>query len=711
METKNYRDEEVIYQMMAIDTKDETRFKPIRNDQERNYNMLISSLQLDSEAKAYLEGKGRPTWAFNLLTPVIRNLSSIERGSRKKLIAKPKSGGDVERANLITQVMDWHLTNAKYDIRRSRSFLDAIIARYGCRYMNWSYKNDPLGSLYISSRNPMRIKFDMGSFMDADMSNMQYIYEKADLSIEEIINRYARNDIELQELIIEAAKPYFVEEIAKKNSFISTVLKKMMSAVSDYFIGYGSDSYNQMLRGNEGEWMNKQNMTFTVIDMHDRRTERRMFHYNDRSMRYEDITDLVINKKSEMFDRDKIQFYRETGRLNNEPRVELHEVNWITTVCPLLNLKLQDIAYPIRTKNFLYVLNFAYDFHADMSQAQSVIDELVDPQSAYNKNRSTMAEMLTKIVNSGTVVIPQAIQGYEEDWTEPEIGQIKRIKDLNAYKKEDIGHVPQELIHEGERYKNDIEYISNVAMSVRGMSESKNEPGILFMAKRDQNLQTLQHLFDNLNQSNIQDGENAVAFIQEFDTEERVIRLTQDEGGEESVIIINEKVPIIKDHKLIFEILNDVTVGRYDIEISSTPHGQTAKEMEFVKISEIVTFASKLEPATALRMLPVMIEASDSSYRGKLLEAINGTPEEENARAQLQAQMQQLQQIMTQLGIEEKQLENAKKEQEVEGEALNNELKKKQIQEKSQQNFLSGLLTHQNKFTTDNKKKKDYANA
>src|SRR5690606_18000491 len=116
---------------------------------------------------------------------------------------------------------------------------------------------------------------------------------------------------------------------------------------------------------------------------------------------------------------------------------------------------------------------------------------------------------------------------------------------------------------------------------------------------------------DNLDQSSIVIGRNCVDLIQHFMTEEQIIDISEDKSHPEWLII---------NQRTVNGIVNDLSRGKFDIEISQTPHGKTAQEIEYIKLLDVFDRMIQVSPKQAMMSLPILIKASNSPYRNELLQ-------------------------------------------------------------------------------------------
>ncbi|MCU7518543.1 MAG: hypothetical protein HF307_19400 [Ignavibacteria bacterium] len=115
------------------------------------------------------------------------------------------------------------------------------------------------------------------------------------------------------------------------------------------------------------------------------------------------------------------------------------------------------------------------------------------------------------------------------------------------------------------------------------------------------------------------------------------------------------------------EIKNDVSVGEYDLEISQEPYGRSARQLEFAKLYDLMTFLSTIDPVFVQASIPLLIKASDTPYKNDLLQLVNSLQQQKMMQQQALKQQQQamnqpdpMQQQAQQAQLERQGLENEK---------------------------------------------------
>jgi hypothetical protein len=617
----NYEQIDKTARIIAIDRNLKNKFQTFDQERLHNFNMMVSKLQLTDEQRAKMEADGRPLNTYNLLSSIVKYISGVERGGRDKMHVVGRTPDDYPYVKMFNDVLEYcQYTANDFDTQVSKTALDMLIGRWGFIYQNWQYDEDPEGMLEIKRANPF-IRFDT-DVTELDFSDCDYMVDRRWLTIDDIIKLKALHKPALRDELKRRSDVYFSElKYARKKGYISDFISKLTGRASSYFRDiFASDDYRALEEDyiffNEGTGL------FMLIEVHETRLREFMKLYDIMNNVTYDITDNVKRDDGRTgYDNNKLQAIRQkfASPLDIKITTGMSDEKYITTVFPEFNMILQDEPYAIQNKNFMFTPIFAYNFHADIMQTQSPIDELLDPQKGYNKMRSVLLEIIMRTASVGWIVDEKAIEGYEGEWANREIGGMKRAKHTMAgeqYIRPDRPpQIPQGIF---ESLQMDLQgivsgIISGIPQANMGRLESKSMPASLFAQQTEQGHTMLQMLFDNIDKAKHIITRNSVDNIQAFLKEERWIRITQD-SGEMGYFQVNQRT--------IEGIKNDLSIGKYDIETSRTPYGRTKKETEFLKLLDIYKFISQISPEYLVPLLPVLIKASDTPYRQEILPII-----------------------------------------------------------------------------------------
>lgn len=665
------RDDDTIYEMMRMYNNVSSGFENLHKEMTKNYDFTVAELQWDKDVKEKLKNERRPANSYNLIRTILNVIIAIELQNRRQVVVKPKGEGDNQLAHLMTEILLHFLRNTKFDYHRTKVFLDSIVAKFGVYYVGWSYNNNPMGELIIEAVDPREIIFEP-NYGDPLWQKSSFLFRKHSMTIEEILNQYALNDIELQDEIIKEASIFFEQDEEKKKKWINKKLKALFSAVYETAIGFSDDK----LFKNYLQWWDPSTGKFDLLELHEIRTERRLLIYDEERGKNYDITELVKEEDGISFNNEKIQQVKEMYQLKGEPRVDLDNRRYLTTVIPSFQIKINEQPYPFRSNYYVYIPQYCYDYHADPTKVQSIIDDLKDPQAHFNKAQSLKLELLGRYVNKGWILDENAISGLEEDWTSERIAPYRRVRSgyINAIRPEEGQTISPDLIRDPIETQSLMKVISNADDEIRGQANPQIKSGRHFIAKEQQQTRSFSYIFNNVSNATKAVCELAVNFIQHFVTTQRIFRIT-----DSNEIVVNQSEYMLEEGKIIEKIKNDLTIGEYDIEISDIPYSANAKEIEYAKLVELYEAVININPRKAEVLLDDIIEMGGFPNGQKILNKWRILEEPNPNQIQLAQIMQQLQIIATKLGIEEKQedlnkkkLENIEKAQRIKNTAKNN---------------------------------------
>jgi hypothetical protein len=170
-----------------------------------------------------------------------------------------------------------------------------------------------------------------------------------------------------------------------------------------------------------------------------------------------------------------------------------------------------------------------------------------------------------------------------------------------------------------------IKTISNVSDSMQGF-DREDVAAKAIAYKRQAGNTNLVKMIDNLERTDFILARNVLDLVQNYYTEERIINITHDDITREP-----EQLAINQYDEATQTIVNDLTIGEYDIVITSTPFRNSLEDSQF-------------EQARALKELGIAIPDSVLIENSRLLrrsEIIKQMSEAQNSpEAQKQAELQ-----------------------------------------------------------------------
>jgi hypothetical protein len=688
--TFNLHDDQTLWDMMRLFNNVSSQFQPFYDEQTKLFDFTVAALQWDKQVRETLRSENRPANSYNLIRTILNVIFAVERDNRKKGKASPRTGGDNELALAVTQTLDYYLYHSGFKSAQKRVFMDTIIARMGVYHIGWEYNgsSDDRGMLFTKSIDPREIMAEP-NYNDPLWMKSSFLFRKHSLSLEEILNTFALNDSEMQDEVMQEASLFF-ERDPKRTKWVSQKLKSLFSAVYETATGFSSTSQDTLFK-NYLQWWDPQTGKFDVLELHEQRTERRLIVPENGGKRIVDITDVhnreyqQFNKKAPdgfSFDPEIINNVRKRYNLTGQAKVDLLPRKFQTAVIPTFNLKVSEQAYPIDSDYYVYIPQVCYDYHSDPLKVQSVMDDLVDPQSDFNKSKSLILELLGRYANKGWIMDENAISGLEEDWETNKIAPYRRVRAgyINMIKPEEGQTINPDLIRMPLEMQQLMKVITNADDEIRGQRSSDVKSGKHFIAKEERQAKSFTYILENRDNAQQALYSMALSFIQHYVTTQQVIRITSDIGQANGKSLeINKSEWSIDQGHIQERVINDIDATKFDIEITDEPYSTTAQQDRYDKLGDLFNATVSVNQKKADALLDILVEVGNFPEAQKILAAWNQMEQPSPEQRQMQAVMQRVQMIMLKLGIEEKQIENFKTQVETLGLQLDNEIKEEEI--------------------------------
>ena len=235
------------------------------------------------------------------------------------------------------------------------------------------------------------------------------------------------------------------------------------------------------------------------------------------------------------------------------------------------DIEIEAKASPYRWKEFPAILFGAYRNEDDNSWFGAVT-MMKDPQRALNTMRrqlSHLLQTLPKGILAHEVGAILNIEEYEERSSEPnfhlEVGQGK-IDKFNFIQQPVISPIYEQL---DQLYSQSMKNASGIQNEMMGVQTTSREPGVTVRMRQQTGFAVIYSLFDNFMESRDQATRVLMNFIQQYVSEDTLIRIEGEEGSQ--LLRINSQLnPQVQG-------FNDITVGEYDLVAHSTAENATMR--------------------------------------------------------------------------------------------------------------------------------------
>ncbi|QBQ99247.1 portal protein [Paraburkholderia pallida] len=208
---------------------------------------------------------------------------------------------------------------------------------------------------------------------------------------------------------------------------------------------------------------------------------------------------------------------------------------------------------------------------------------LQDPQRMYNYWRTSETEVVALAPKAPWLIEENQIEGHEEEWDNANNRSYSHLK-YKAVSLEGtpipppIRQQPQGMpaaqVNAAMGASEDMKAVAGMFDPALG-AEGQETSGVMVQRRQQQSDRSNFHFYDNLCRSIQHTGQIILDWIPHYYDTQRVIRIIGEDGVPDSVTI-NQKVT--DELGVVQQVLNDVTVGEYDIVIDTGPGYQTKRQ-------------------------------------------------------------------------------------------------------------------------------------
>ena len=575
--------------------------------------------QWDEQDLATLEAEGRPALTINTILPTINTVLGEQATRRADIKFKPRRNADNDIATILNKLFMQISDNNRLDWVEQQVFSDGLIMDgRGYFDVRMDFSDHVEGEVRITAKDPLDILIDPDA-KDSDPKTWNEIYETRWMSLDEIQELYGKNKAESLRFVAENGNGYGRDSIEYEETRFGD-----LDPTDDYF-GAGVPS--------EEDYKNVR--AIRVIERQHKRMQRVDCFVDPMTGDQRDVPE-------EWSDRKMKKFAKEYG-LNIMSKIK-RKVRWTVTADRVV---LHDDWSPYN--DFTMVPFFAY---FRRGRPFGMVRNLLSPQEQLNKIASQELHIVNTTANSGWMVESGSLVGMQTDDLEEHGAETGLVVEYNRGSTPPLkiqpNQIPTGLDRIGQKAAANIQTISGINDSMLG-SDSAEVSGIAMQAKQNRGAIMIQVPLDNLRKTRQYLAERVLSLLQSFYTEERIIMVTNEDIPTEprEEVAINVETPEGR-------IINDLTLGEYDVIVSTAPARDSFDEVQFAE-------------ALNLRQVGVMIpddaivQYSHLAKKEELAERIRATSGQQEP-TQEEAEMMQMQE---QMEMQRVQLELAKLEAEV----------------------------------------------
>lgn len=554
---------------------------------------MIEGRQWTDQEKAILNEVRRSSITINKIAPLWRLVMGYQSSNRMDISYMPTSDSISSEAiaEILTALTKAEAGRTDLKFADSEVFADGLTTGRGFWDMRLCFEENDFGEVKVVADDPFTIYIDPDANTYDLNQSAAYIQGSVWTDIDHVNSVYGS----------EAA--YAVENLASQHhqSQLLHFLGESDVSPSRYFGSYADDKAM-------GNWADVYHTDF--IDKQAKRVRLLDSQYVVKKI-HPCFLDLETGDKQaipEDWLKPENHYKIEAAlshaqALNNPVKIVQRPVKRIRWTVSCADILLFDEWSPFDTYS-----KIPYFPYFRRGQTRGMVEDLIDPQREINKKRSVLMDILNRNANSGWMYEENTLDQEQESnlklyGSSPGI-HVKWKRGPNGAespKRIEPGGYPQGLDRLEEKASVDLYQISGINESALGQLD-KVQSGRAIEARQRQAVLSIQMYTDNFARSKKIQGRKFLEIFQKHYTEERLYRI----AGEDSKLVtyeINKKDATGANG---FTRLNDITVGKYSVEIDETPISATFKQAQF---EETMLLLEKLGPVgqTLIETSPELI--------------------------------------------------------------------------------------------------------
>jgi hypothetical protein len=573
------------------------------------FNAFYVGDQWDEGARQDLESQGRPVLTINEIMTTVNTVLGEHSENRVDIRFKPRLHANEETARVLTHVVDQILDHNNYGAEEAQCFSDGIIADRGYLDVRMNFDESVMGEVEIRSLDPLDVVIDPDA-KEYDPKHWSEVFVSRWHTLDEIQSLYGKNKAEELKGFVLAGSTY------GHNAVRYDTERRFGNGTET--IPTGDEALRQ-LRG------------VRVIErQHRKLAKRRMFV---------DLESGDTRPVPDTWEPERVAEVAERYGLGVTHKV-VSRIRW-TVSCD--HVLLHDEWSPY--DDFTVVPFFPLFRRGRIS---GLVRQLISPQEQLNKIESQLLHIVNTTANSGYWVEEGSLANMTAEELEQRGAETGLVgvyrKGRKPPEKIQPNQIPSGLDRLGTK---SLQFIHEVAgtEALLGRAPKSEVSGVAMDRSQTRALVKLQPLMDNLARTRRLVAERVLRLVQQYYNETRVMRVTdwRQPTQPEVEVAINQPTPM-------GEILNNVTVGTYEVVVGTAPARDGALETEFAEALQLMEVGVPIPPE-------VVIRSSHLANKHEVAETVmkmqgRGEPTDEEAQMlqmQMEIQMQQAQLMLQEM--------------------------------------------------------------
>jgi len=579
--------------------------------------------QWDEADIAALDAEGRPALTINTILPTVNTVLGEQSTRRADIQFKPRRGGDAEVAHTLNKLYMQIADNNKLDWVEQQVFADGLIMDgRGYFDVRMDFSDHVEGEIRITAKDPLDILPDPDA-KDSDPKSWNEVFETKWMTLDEIEELYGKKPADRLQFIAENGNSFGRDSIEYEETRFGDV-----DSTDDY-LGAGIPG--------DDEYRNVK--ALRVIERQHKRITRVDCFVDPNTGDQREVPEAWGDRKAKKFAKEYgLSIITKTKR----------KVRWTVTCDKVV---LFDDWSPYN--DFTVVPFFCY---FRRGRPFGMVRNLLSPQEQLNKIASQELHIVNTTANSGWMVESGSLVGMTVDDLEEHGAEtglvVEYARGTNPPLKIQPNQIPTGLDRISQKAALNIKAISGINDSMLG-TDSSEVSGIAIQAKQNRGAIMIQVPLDNLRKTRQYLAEKILNLLQTFYTEQRIIQVTNesDPMKPREQMVINEMTPE-------GQIINDLTLGEYDVVVATAPARDSFDEVQFAEALNLRQVGVAI-PDDAIIEYSHLARKGELAKRIRMMTGVEQSPEQMEVSAmQQQMAMQQLQLEIAKLEAEVKKIQS-----------------------------------------------------
>ena len=542
-----------------------------------------------------LQAQRRPALTINKVLSTISTILGEQIYNRTEVLFRPSAGSPSETADALSKVWMQISQANQLPWLRSDVFCDGVVRSRGFYDVRMDFSDSVFGEVRITQLNSKNVVIDADA-QDYDPEGWNDVIVTKWMTLDdiEVLHGKAKADA-LRESI--SYKEMEQDALDQARDSFSDLREEQFTSGATY--------------GDEGV---RQRRSVRVLD--------RQYRKLHRAKHFVDVQTGDMRVVPSDWDEARVQGFleRAAGQLALTTKL-IKRIRWTVTAGDVV---LHDDWSPYR--HFTVVPYFP---HFRYGRTVGIVENLLSPQEILNKASSQELHVINTTANSGWVVEENSLVNMSIEELEARGAQtglvVEYRKGAEPPTKIQPNQIPSGLDRITYKAEEHIKTISAVSDSMQGF-DREDVAAKAIAYKQQRGSVNLSKVLDNLERTDWILARLVLSLVQQYYSDERVLNITRDDFTRDTeTLTINQRDPETG------AITNDLTLGEYDIVITSSPYRASLEDSQF-------------EQARALRELgipipdDVLIENSRLLRRGDIVKRMQD--QRDSPEAQKQAQLQ-----------------------------------------------------------------------